>query len=698
MIGLSTATIFSSFFLLLILSFITLIKPGRPLYKSYLVATALILAGTQLFLGLISTDITPRAVISHAGYVIAFLIVLPAAGLPFFHCLGRRGGESAVRRQWIKVSILTALVLGGAIIADTETFIGKIHFSAGGGFWGFTFTTYGKGLAVYVLISNIFYMHLFENTYRLSNIPGKVTLKYPMLGMILATVINFILISYLLATSVIDINFITIQACGVIICALTFIYAGIRYELPEVQTRVGPADRKSVSTVTVSGLYFIVLAVVSYISAFIEMPYSRIILLVPTIFIIFLIIAGIISGRFRRRFRLFLNENVYPSRYNYRKEWNRFSRLMGSSLTLNDLLSNAIGFICETMMVKTGVIWIDIRGGKTDSYNYPPGRIDNSSARRLSGITGESNVITIRSFSRLMERGEWEPGDQLEKKWGWIKVMAPLKEGNRKRGFIALGKKHWNLGYNVEDREFLETIAMEISLNLENIILSEKMMESKQLESFNRFSSHVIHDLKNMVGMLSLSTENARDNINNPAFQEDLISTLERSVEKMRSLISSLSSVNPESPLNREGRNLHRLISGKVEQLKRVARFGEVVLKYNGREDVTFELDDKAFKRALENIIYNAIEATPSGGTVTVEMDQPEDGDIEIAVCDTGSGFDPGYLEDHLFTPFKSTKKGGLGLGLTISRNIVEAHNGRMEIENRSQGGACVTITLPGDS
>ena len=66
-------------------------------------------------------------------------------------------------------------------------------------------------------------------------------------------------------------------------------------------------------------------------------------------------------------------------------------------------------------------------------------------------------------------------------------------------------------------------------------------METRQVESFNRFASFVIHDLKNAVGMLSLTAENADDNIGNIEFQKDAIETIRKSVDKMKGLIDSLS-------------------------------------------------------------------------------------------------------------------------------------------------------------
>jgi two-component system sensor kinase FixL len=67
---------------------------------------------------------------------------------------------------------------------------------------------------------------------------------------------------------------------------------------------------------------------------------------------------------------------------------------------------------------------------------------------------------------------------------------------------------------------------------------------------------------------------------------------------------------------------------------------------------------------------------------------------VELAVKDTGTGIDPDHLP-HLFDPLLTTKVNGTGMGLTISKSIVEAHGGRIRAENNSDGGACIRIELP---
>lgn len=110
---------------------------------------------------------------------------------------------------------------------------------------------------------------------------------------------------------------------------------------------------------------------------------------------------------------------------------------------------------------------------------------------------------------------------------------------------------------------------------------------------------------------------------------------------------------------------------------------------------VTAELDADQFKGVLVNLIFNALDTMPGGGVLCVRLTREIDGAVRLTVEDTGPGIDA-KVADRLFTPFFSTKPTGTGLGLSVSRRIVQAHGGNLTASNRAVGGACFTITLPG--
>jgi len=116
----------------------------------------------------------------------------------------------------------------------------------------------------------------------------------------------------------------------------------------------------------------------------------------------------------------------------------------------------------------------------------------------------------------------------------------------------------------------------------------------------------------------------------------------------------------------------------------------ETALALNG---VTARLDCRQIHQTLLNIVVNAFQAMSSGGTLRLSA-RVSDGDLEVAVADTGPGIPPEHL-DRIFEPYFSTKEGGTGLGLALAQRIVEAHGGSITVDSRPGAGSTFRIRLP---
>jgi signal transduction histidine kinase len=109
---------------------------------------------------------------------------------------------------------------------------------------------------------------------------------------------------------------------------------------------------------------------------------------------------------------------------------------------------------------------------------------------------------------------------------------------------------------------------------------------------------------------------------------------------------------------------------------------------------VTAAVDPGQFRQVLLNLLANALDATPPGGAVTVELERGPDGWPTLRVADTGRGL-PAALGPRIFAPFITTKETGLGLGLSICKRIAEEHGGVLTAQDRPGGGAVFTFRLP---
>jgi len=143
--------------------------------------------------------------------------------------------------------------------------------------------------------------------------------------------------------------------------------------------------------------------------------------------------------------------------------------------------------------------------------------------------------------------------------------------------------------------------------------------------------------------------------------------------------------------------NLNETVRSIVKLFE--SQFGAV-----GRPPITPELhledglpaiqaDEALLRRAIENLVLNAMDAMPAGGVLMLRTTH-ENGDVDLEVSDTGSGLTPEEC-DRLFTPYYTTKQHGTGLGLAIVQSVVSDHGGRISVESESGVGTSFHIHLP---
>jgi putative PEP-CTERM system histidine kinase len=202
-------------------------------------------------------------------------------------------------------------------------------------------------------------------------------------------------------------------------------------------------------------------------------------------------------------------------------------------------------------------------------------------------------------------------------------------------------------------------------------------------------SAFVVHDLKNIVAQLSLMLKNAERHRDNPEFQQDMLMTVEHSVERMRQLMMQLreGATPVDSP---RGIDL-----GDVIRRIRTAKSGQ------GR-DLDIDLTDKVIARGHEDriervighIVQNALDATDNGGRVWVRLAR-QGTHAMIEVGDTGHGMTPEFLRERLFKPFQTTKPAGMGIGAYESFQYVHELGGKVSVDSAVNVGTQVSLLLP---
>jgi signal transduction histidine kinase len=237
----------------------------------------------------------------------------------------------------------------------------------------------------------------------------------------------------------------------------------------------------------------------------------------------------------------------------------------------------------------------------------------------------------------------------------------------------------------------LEDRAQGLQRELEekNRLLDQKT----RLELLGQVSASLAHEIRNPLGGLSLYAEQLGRELEGQPDQREVVGKIIRCADALNALVSDIltfaGNVDPRPSEHR----LEPVVEEALELAQdRVRRHGVAVERRFGPGGVAARFDRGMIQRALLNLILNGIEAMERGGTLTLCTRGAADR-AEVEVADTGPGISREILP-HLFTPFRTGKARGVGLGLAIARKMVEACGGSIKAANGARG-ACFTVTLP---
>ena len=208
-----------------------------------------------------------------------------------------------------------------------------------------------------------------------------------------------------------------------------------------------------------------------------------------------------------------------------------------------------------------------------------------------------------------------------------------------------------------------------------------------------------IHDIKNHIGTLSLNLQLLAEDFENPENQRERralerITRLSEECSRLAELSNDFLRFARAQDLQREPITLSSVVERMIDFLTPTARQRGIQINWYPAPDLPLlHLDRNLFEQALLNLMLNAEQAMPEGGTIT--LIGRTDGDaVCLDLIDTGCGMTPDVLAK-VFRPFHTTKQTGSGLGLPTARKVVLAHGGTIEMQSELDRGTKVTIRLP---
>ncbi|MFC0136105.1 PEP-CTERM system histidine kinase PrsK [Massilia eurypsychrophila] len=406
---------------------------------------------------------------------------------------------------------------------------------------------------------------------------------------------------------------------------------------------------------------------------------------------VILLLGILFSGSFRAWLRVFISKHFYSYNYDYREEWLRFtSTLSKPGPGLGDRAVQAVGALVES---SAGLMWIRRESGLFEpaaNWQVAPAMVSEPADSPFCQFLDSKEWVVD-----LQEYEEWPSkyDDVAMPAWlqayprGWL--VVPLMMQGRLFGFMLLMQPRSAIKLNWEVIDLLKIAGNQAASYLAQYEAANALMVARQFESFNRMSTFVVHDLKNLVSQLSLLMSNAERHKHNPEFQNDMIETVNFSVQKMKLLLQKLSrTVTPENPV---ALPIERLLRQAVAMKGGFEPQPALTVADAG---LTVRADWERLERVVGHLIQNAIEATARDGRVEIGLARRGES-VLIRITDNGEGMSEDFIRERLFKPFESTKSAGMGIGAFESQEYIEELGGTLEVTSERGRGSTFTIILP---
>jgi two-component system NtrC family sensor kinase len=233
----------------------------------------------------------------------------------------------------------------------------------------------------------------------------------------------------------------------------------------------------------------------------------------------------------------------------------------------------------------------------------------------------------------------------------------------------------------------------------------ERLQRSGRLADIGQLAAGVAHEINTPLASIALRAESLLKSAEDPrlvavdAFKNfpRYLRTIDEEVFRCKKIISAL--LDFSRPRRAEARDidLNQIAEKAADLVGHQSKLKQVTLAIELEPALPHvTADDGQVRQALLALVINALDATPSGGAVTVSTARRDDGMVAVTVADTGTGIPPEHL-DKIFTPFFTTKPvgQGTGLGLSACHGIVTAHGGDIRVETEVGTGTRMTMILP---
>ncbi|MBU2429861.1 MAG: hypothetical protein KKH99_04130 [Proteobacteria bacterium] len=576
--------------------------------------------------------------------------------------------------------------------------ISGIVSSSSGNFWG-VLQHYRYWATPWIIVGTL--LKHFIDYYKIKSPLAKSQLKLMMCGGFVGIAPYFFL--YLLPNMFFDhpiITFHVVTLFGLLI-PLTIFLAIIRYNLMDVDQLIS----KSLTYIIL--ILSMILLYSGFIVFFKQWLWGKG-LLSQEISIIFILFIALVFNPLKTRLQSRIDCIFLKDPMNYGLLLLDFSNRIVKSIQFSSLVELLTTNFSEEFRIQKSVLLIS--DNKTiQVYPEEPYMMNQVQTQRMliNALQGKTKYLCAYD----MDHSDSEHSDIIKiMDTMQCPVIYGIDVSENFFGVLLLGNKKNGKTYSRTEIHLFTTLINNVSIAMKNSLMYESLNESKkQLETMfdqkvqsekmaaiGEMTSIIAHELKNPLGIIHSSAQYLSEGKRSKVITLEMLNYIKTEVEHLNLSINSILNLAKQKAPEFMRVDLSRQIHQLVDQwlLSKDHRTNVRITVKIGEPMPSIYADFKQLSQVLLNLIRNSEEMIDAGGEITLDIIQENDF-IQIHVIDNGPGI-PDMNLDKVFQNFFTTKKQGLGLGLVVCRQIINAHNGFISLANRPQsGGAIASIRLP---
>lgn len=306
-----------------------------------------------------------------------------------------------------------------------------------------------------------------------------------------------------------------------------------------------------------------------------------------------------------------------------------------------------------------------------------------SARARTTGENVEFGCLHRNGEIRWMSLS-WQP--MFDARDGYLGFRTSIRDVTERRKLRDQLRLH---------AEHLEQLVQERTEKLRQLEHRQRQME--KLAALGQLAAGVAHEINNPLAGMRNAFELIKSSLKPDHEHYDLLELIDREIERISGIVHQMYQLYRRAPQQYSEFDLAQIVREVVSMLENAAAKRDVAIRFpSSSESERMLLAEGEVKQILYNLIRNAMQASPSGTEVEVTIERRAS-EITVRVIDNGSGIAADVLPQ-IFDPFFSTKHGadqGMGLGLSVSRSLIEAMGGRIEVASYPGKGSCFSAIFP---